>query len=73
MLLKTGIIPDLGTISLIVTAAGVVGALACVLGGARHAGSASCSSGRPAAASCEPARGAGHAAGGIIHSRAVPH
>ena len=39
LLLKTGIITDLGTISLIVTAAGVIGALCLVLGGARNAGS----------------------------------
>ena len=37
VLLKTGIITDLGTISLLVTLVGVIGALRLVLGGARHA------------------------------------
>ena len=45
VLLKTGIITDLGTISLIVTAAGVIGALVCTgWCAARRRGS--CSSGR---------------------------
>ena len=46
-LLKTGIITDLGTISLLVTAAGVIGALGLVSGRCAARRSASCSSGRP--------------------------
>ena len=42
---KTGMIADIGTVSVVVTVAGVIGALGYVLGGARNLG-ASCSSGR---------------------------
>ena len=38
LLLKTGVIPDIGTISLIVTVVGVAGALALIWRLARHAG-----------------------------------
>ena len=46
VLLKTGIITDLGTVSLLVTLAGVIGALCCS-GRCAARRSASCSSGRP--------------------------
>ena len=37
VLLKLNLIPDLGTVALIVTASGIAGAVAAVLGGAQHA------------------------------------
>ena len=71
ILLKTGIITDLGTVSLIVTTAGVIGALVLVLGGAPDAGPLPV---RAAGLGETAARaGARHAAGGMIHRRAVPH
>ena len=67
ILLKTGLIPDVGTMSVIITAAGVVGSLAHVLGGARNLGVPSCSSARPCSGSRRSRRRsqAGAAAGGI--------
>ena len=70
-LLKTGIIADLGTISLLVTAAGVVGALAWYW--AVRGTPLRFLFERPAWARLKPARIAAHAAGGMIHSSAVPH
>ena len=70
-LLKTGIITDLGTISLLVTAAGVIGALAWYW--AVRGTPLRFLFERPAWARLKPARIAGDAAGGIIHSSAVPH
>ena len=46
LLLKTGVIPDIGLVSLIVTVVGVVGALADLARGARGRTPTSCSSGR---------------------------
>ena len=67
VLLKTGILTDLGTVSVLVTALpACIGALALVLGGAEHAFRFLFE--RPAWARLKPARRLGFAAGGIIHS-----
>ena len=71
ILLKTGIITDLGTVSLIVTAAGVIGALVWYWAVRRTPFRFLFE--RPAWAQTTARADARHAAGGMIHRRAVPH